>query len=357
MSKIIINARFLTQSITGVQRFAVEICRELRKLDSEILFVSPHNIVHSDLAEEFAVKIVGKRIGHYWEKIELPNYINRHHMDALLVNLCNSAPLFYRKQIVTLHDVAVYKNPSWFSKLFVILYKLMSPIIVKNAKRIITVSQFSKDEIVRFLRVDPDKIDVISNSVSHFHVSAPTTPPLINGKYILCVGSVEPRKNLIRLLKAFSLINTIEYKLVVVGGKNKLFNGLSLDTELNDDTLDNIIFTGYVSDDELINLYSNAIAFIYPSLYEGFGIPPLEAMKFGCPTIVSNISSLPEICDDASLYVDPFSVESIQEGLLQLILSSDTRERLIEKGSQQVLKFSWQKSASLLYSIIKTYSN
>jgi glycosyltransferase involved in cell wall biosynthesis len=80
-------------------------------------------------------------------------------------------------------------------------------------------------------------------------------------------------------------------------------------------------------------------------------------MKFGCPTIVSNISSLPEICDDASLYVDPFSVESIQEGLLQLILSSDTRERLIEKGSQQVLKFSWQKSASLLYSIIKTYSN
>lgn len=354
-TKIIINARFLTQAVTGVQRFAVEICRELKKIDSDIIFLSPSNISNVELAEEFSAKIIGKKTGHYWEKVELPFYLNKYYNGALLVNLCNSAPIFYKKQIITLHDVAVYKNSQWFSKSFELLYKIMTPLIVKTALKVVTVSNYSKQEIIKYLGISPAKIEVVGNSVSHLKITDFQNQSNPYGNYILCVGSLEPRKNITNLIDAF-LLSSIpkDYKLVIVGGKNKLFNTLKLDQRIDADDESRIVFTGYVTDEELSVLYGNAKVFFYPSLYEGFGIPPLEAMLHHCPVIVSNTSSLPEVCGDAALYVNPYDVSDMALQLTQLISDYEPiKTRLHNEADIQLSKYSWEKSAEKLYSIIQ----
>lgn len=353
---IFVNARFLTQPITGVQRFAIEICKELQRIDRNILFVTPSNILHKEIAKLLNASIIGFNEGHVWEKIDLPIYL-KSHGSPLLVNLCNTSPLFYVNQITTIHDMAVFECPNWFSKKFRILYKFSYPYIVKNSKKVITVSHFSKKEIIKYLSVNADQIEVIYNSINHF------TEPFIldentikNNKYILCVGSVEPRKNLISVIKAFQKLTFLSYKLIIVGGKNKLFNSLNLGEIIDPANLDRIVFTGYLSDVELIQLYKNASIFLYPSLYEGFGIPPLEAMLYGCPTIVSNKASLPEVCGNASLYVDPLDIRDIASKLTTLIENKGgIREGLIQKGRIQSAKYSWEKSAQQLHAIIQRY--
>lgn len=349
LPKIVINARFLTQPITGVQRFAVEICKELQKKNENIVFVCPSNILHKDIAQLLKVKVIGYNTGHLWEKIDLPVYL-RLHGNPLLINLCNTSPLFYSNQIVTIHDMAVFENPSWFTKKFVLLYKFVYPLMVLNSKKVLTVSEFSRKEIQKYLNVKIDKIEVIYNSVDHCRVFTGESQNKY-GKYILCVGSVEPRKNLKNLIKAFDLASLPDdYNLVIVGGKNKLFNSLPLDDSPK--LLDKVIFTGYVSDEELSYLYQHAKVFVYPSLYEGFGIPPLEAMFYGCPTIISNTSSLPEVCGDASLYINPYHTQSIVTQIEHLLSNKDTRDKLVADGYKQVLKYSWKESGMKLYKLV-----
>lgn len=349
-----VNARFLTQPITGVQRFAIEISKELKKIGENIIFVSPYNIIDKELANELDTKIIGNRTGHSWEKIDLLLFLHQNNK-PFLVNLCNSSPLLYFNQILTLHDMAVFENPSWFSRTFRILYKIMIPIIAKTSRRIITVSEFSKKEIIKYLGISATNIDVIHNGVTECICKQEFYNPQF-GNYILCVGSIEPRKNLLNLIKAFKqAIVPKDYKLVIVGGKNKLFRLDNLQIPFNDSLIERIKFTGYVNDEQLSYLYKNAQVFIYPSLYEGFGIPPLEAMLHSCPTIVSNISSLPEICGSASLYVNPIDANDIASKLSQLVQNRNSlKENLIENGKRQVAKYSWEKSALKLYTIIQT---
>lgn len=349
---IYINARFLTQPVTGVQRFAIEMCKELVKNNLQIQLIAPNNIISKVLAKELGVKIIGSRTGHMWEKIDLPLYLLTQ-KSPLLINLCNTSPLFYKNQFVTIHDMAVFENPHWFSKKFSLFYKLMYPLMIFGSKKVLTVSNFSKQEILKYLNIDPSKVEVIYNSVDHFKINEKEIKLNIYGKYLLCVGSVEPRKNLLSVIKAFQVLNLSDYKLVIVGGKNKLFNVLQLSEIISNEFHDKIIFTGYVSDEELSTLYINAVVFIYPSLYEGFGIPPLEAMKHGCVTMVSNSSSLPEICGNASFYINPTNNEEIVEKLKFLVENEGLKTTLINQGYSQVLKYSWRKSAQNLLSIIE----
>lgn len=347
MSNIYVNARFLTQPITGVQRFAVEICKELQKINENIVFVCPSNILHQDIAQLLNVKIIGYNKGHLWEKVDLPLYL-RLHGNPLLISLGNTSPLFYRNQIVTIHDMAVFENPSWFTKKFVLLYKFVYPLMVFNSRKVLTVSEFSKREIQKYLKVKSDKIEVIYNSVDHCIIPNPNSYNEY-GNYILCVGSVEPRKNLKNLIKAFSRASIpSDFKLVIVGGKNKLFNSLSLDNEADSELLSRVVFTGYVSDEKLSCLYQHAKVFVYPSLYEGFGIPPLEAMFYGCPTIVSNTSSLPEVCRDMSTYIDPTNASDITEAITKQLSRID----LSMDFTKLISTYSWKQSALKLVSII-----
>jgi glycosyltransferase involved in cell wall biosynthesis len=344
---IVINARFLTQKLTGVQRFAIEIARHLKALMPSAKFVAPSNIIHHQLATELGVTIIGKRTGAAWEQIDLPLYLKKNEK-PFLINLCNVAPLFYSNQAITLHDVAFLVNPGWFNKNFVRFYKFLIPRIAKKAQIVFTVSDFSKSEIVKYIGIDPRKIKVIYNGVSDLAIPKYTGAGY--GRYILTVGSIDKRKNILNLIEAFKLTTSKYLKLIIVGDVNSIFNNRGNEMLK---TNGNIIFTGRVDDAHLAGLYMQAQMFVYPSLYEGFGLPPIEAMQYGCPTLVSDIPSLREVCGDASLYLDPLDTNDISKKIELLLNDEDLRNSLIEKGKQNSNRFSWKVSAKQIVNTIE----
>jgi glycosyltransferase involved in cell wall biosynthesis len=345
---IVVNARFLTQKLTGVQRFAIEIARHLKALTPSVKFVAPSNIIHHQLAAELDVAIIGKRSGVAWEQIDLPRYLKKNET-PFLINLCNVAPLFYNNQAITLHDVAFLVNPDWFSKNFVRFYKFLIPRIAKKAQIVFTVSDFSKSEIVKYIGIDPRKIKVIYNGVSD--LAAPKYAGAGYGRYILTVGSIDKRKNILNLIEAFKLTTNKDLKLVIVGDVNSIFNNQGNEMLR---TNGNVMFTGRVDDAQLAGLYMQAQMFVYPSLYEGFGLPPIEAMQYGCPTLVSNIPSLREVCGDASLYLDPLDTNDISKRIDLLLNDGDLRNSLIKKGKQNSNRFSWKVSAKQIAKTVET---
>ena len=164
---------------------------------------------------------------------------------------------------------------------------------------------------------------------------------------------VKVRKNFKNLILAFNRLDIEDLELIIVGSDHSVFKNQDLKKVIQSNK--HTHFTGYLSDDELAQLYKNAMLFIYPSLYEGFGIPPLEAMAFGCPTIVSNITSLPEVCGDAAYYVDPYDINDIAKGMKEVLENDNLRSNLINKGYDRVKLFSWEKSAMKIIEVIKKY--
>ena len=347
--KLVVNARFLTKPITGVQRFAIEISRRLRNYLDDVSFVSPKNIVHRELFSELGAKVVGSHTGYLWEQVDLVRYLRKMN-SPLLLNLENTAPIWYRYKITTLHDIGFIRYPEFYARSFSTFYRLFTPFVVKTSIKIITVSEFSKNEIITKYKLPSSKVEVIYNAVNEkFH-------PLINEKkykenYILAVSSLNRRKNFEGLLLAFSKLSNENVKLYVVGEENRVFGKGGIKEELRN--VPKVRFLGRMDDDRLIELYSNALFFVFPSFYEGFGLPPLEAQACGCPVIVSNRSSLPEIYKDTALYCDPDDVEDIKNKMKMLIERSDLREDLREKGLFNVKRFSWDLSAKKLADVIK----
>jgi glycosyltransferase involved in cell wall biosynthesis len=239
---IVVNSRFLTQPISGVQRFAIEISKELKKSNLKIVFLAPKNILHHELAEELDVKLLGKLKGHLWEQIELQAYVFKHH--AFLISFCNTGPFFVKNQIVTIHDLCFKIHPEWFSKSFSLFYNLLIPQLVKISKAIITVSNVSKNELMLMFNVPEKKIIVIYNAVASIFEEKGMTNiveserPIIDD-YILTVSSHHPRKNFDRLVNAFKNIKYEKLKLCIVGNMYENFNS----KELSD--VDNVLYLNY----------------------------------------------------------------------------------------------------------------
>ncbi|MGL5357209.1 MAG: glycosyltransferase family 4 protein [Cetobacterium sp.] len=333
---IIINGRFLSQGITGVQRFAHEIIRELDKIVSpgEYKILAPQNIMYKELKyQNIEIEICGNMKGHLWEQIELPYYVKKN--KGKLINLCNTAPIL-KPGIVAIHDIQTKVYPEFFSKKFQLWYNILNGFNIKNAEKIITVSEFSKSEIVKHYKVSDKKIEVIYNGWQHMdRIEKDETIleklDVKKDEYILGVSSMNPNKNFKYILGLAKLHP--EYKFVIVGKKNsEVFKDGTIEE------LDNLTWAGYVSDEELKGLYSNAKAFIFPSFYEGFGIPPLEAIASGCKNIfVSNTSCLPEIYRDYVNYFNPQTIEKQNEN---------------KKNSKKILDiYSWKISAKKLQQI------
>jgi glycosyltransferase involved in cell wall biosynthesis len=348
---IYINARFLTQPITGVQRYGIEISLGLKKLlGNEVVFVTSQNVIHKDIAEALEAEVIGKRIGHYWEQFDLPRYLKAKGC-PLLLNLANTAPIFYKNKISTIHDVAFRVYPKIYSRQFLWFYRVLIPRVLSSSKHIITVSEFSKKEIQKYYNVDESKISVIYNAVSE-NFTEKKNGTLSKEKYFLAVSSLNERKNFQLILYAFNELKQSypEYSLYIIGDlKNRSFETLYIENYASEQ----IKFLGRASDVQLVEYYSNAYAFLYPSFYEGFGIPPLEAQACGCPIIVSNASCLPEIFVDSALYCDPFSIKSLGNKMIELITKQQIRSILIAKGFRNVERFSWERSCELLKIILK----
>ncbi|SKA76598.1 Glycosyltransferase involved in cell wall bisynthesis [Caloramator quimbayensis] len=255
--------------------------------------------------------------------------------------------------IVTIHDLSFYKYPEMFSQMSRTLKQRLTPLSIKRASLIIADSNSTRNDIIEYFQTAAEKIRVIYPGKPNFRkinditiVENIKNKYGIKGRYILGVCTLEPRKNLKRLVQAFEIIYKYynDIYLVLVGQKGWLYDDLMLKIE-NSFIKDRIITTGYISKKELECIYSGAEVFVYPSLYEGFGLPPLEAMCCGVPVVVSNSSSLPEVVGDAGIYCDPYSIESIAESVLSILKNQEIKKHLSIEGIKRSEKFSWQKAA------------
>ena len=349
---IYINGRFLLQTQTGVNRFAYELCKALSKLNvSFALLCPPGRIQPCYDVSDFKIQVCGWGKSHVWEQIALPIYWNTIKGDKLLLNFTGLGPIAVKKKIMTIHDMGLWVTPEWYSKSYVALYKLLTPLSAKTSLKVLTVSNFSKREIVRLLNISPNNIEIVYNAVPSFFNNKVKNENVQDGcseKYILAVSSIDPRKNFERLVNAFSLLKNEDIKLYIVGGQNRIFNN-----KQNVDGTDTIKWLGRISDEDLKRYYQNALAFIYPSLYEGFGIPAIEAMALDCPVIASDIPVMHEVCGNAAFYINPYSEKDIAQGIKDVLLNENLREQIQREARKQLMSFSWEKSAKKLLSIIK----
>lgn len=261
------------------------------------------------------------------------------------ISMCADLPF-----IVTVHDLERICFP--FSKQEPVEEASLrsDAAAIQKADAIIAVSKNTKKDLIKYLRVPEDKITVVYNGVNH-SAFKPTYLPISPVPYILYVGSERPRKNLGRLLDAFSELKKIprfaDLKLIKCGGpgRSDSFRDVTLQ-KIKELGLDSeVVFVDLLSDDLLSAYYSSARALIYPSLYEGFGLPVLEAMACDCPVITSNVSSLPEVAGDSAMLIDPFNVQNIYDAINRLLTDDVLRNELIIKGKQHCISFSWEKTA------------
>jgi glycosyltransferase involved in cell wall biosynthesis len=359
MRPIYINGKFFGQATTGAQRFATEMVLALDSLlagGSEVRSCDFVLLVPVGVGERVPplkkiriVEVCGFK-SHLWEQISLPVFVR----GAFLINLSGSAPLLKWKQIFTIFDAAIFDFPQAYSKIFLMWYYFLFGAQVRFCYSLVTISRYSRDRLCLHLNVKPERFELIPCGADHIcriesDDSILEKYGLQRNSYLLAVGSANPSKNFSALIKAFSDLEDHEsIRLVVVGGSNP-----AVFVEQN--VIDNfhIVRTGRVDDSQLKALYTHARGFVFPSLYEGFGIPPLEAMTCGCPVIASNLNSIHEVCGDAIGYFDPTSIDSMKIALKRIIGDSSWREWLRAAGRDKVKKYTWEAAAVQLLRHLK----
>lgn len=359
--RIGIDALMIDETPTGVGRYAINLINMIdKKINDdksiEVYIQKKAKVYFKDL-KNIHLKLIGdfssnkERI--IFQQIKLPLIIKNdkidmmHYIDYLIPIFCN-IPF-----IVTIHDLSFYHR-DFYNASIAFFKRLISGLAIKKSKSIICVSDFTKrtienkykinnkaktiylgyDKIYKKINIqNSDKLDLIKSKYK------------LKNKFILFVGTVEQRKNIRNLISAYKVIeNKIEHQLIIAGKKGWMFDEIfKMVEELN--LKEKVIFTDYIKNEEMLYLYNLADLFVFPSFYEGFGIPPLEAMACGCPVIVSNTTSLPEVTGDAAILVDPNSVEDIADSMFNIITNRDLNNTLREKSLIQARKFSWEKCA------------
>jgi len=324
------------------------------KLDQELLLYSQEN------SEDLNTT---KRL--FWENIALPRKAKSDEVDLLHIPAFAPSLRGSFKLVVTVHDMIGRLFPQHLSFGSRVYWDKWMPQSVKRADRIIAISENTKRDIVQHLKIPVEKIEVIPLAPDPLF-SVDRNPKLlsetknkfsISDRFILSVGTIEPRKNLFRIIEAYSELRKkrdVKQQLVVVGfqkfARGKSYEQVRLkvaELGLEQD----IIFTGYVTDEDLRALYNAADLFLFPSLYEGFGLPPLEAMACGVPVVTSNNSSIPEVVGDAALKIDPQDINQIVDATDQSLKDYALRQKLIRAGFAQVKKYSWKKTAERTWQV------
>lgn len=339
---VVINGKFYSQTVTGVQRYAREIVLELDKIANPNEIVIAINSQAHDLPILKNIKTVniGRLTGTLWEQLSLPFYIIKN--KAICVNFCNMAPIL-TPHIVTIHDVSYKVNKRFFSKKFSLWYNFVFDLIIKRIKQIITVSKFSKNEICRVYHKKFQNITVTYNGWQHFKrieydENALKKYGLREGKYFFAMSSMAPNKNFRWIAEAAS--HNPKDIFAVSGAVNQKVFGDIFDFKIPE----NLKFLGYVNDEEAKTLMKSCKAFLFPTFYEGFGIPPLEALSVGAKVIVSDASCMHEIFGDVVYYIDPCNSNIDLDVLLKNNVSD---------AGKALKKYDWSKSARLVYDTIK----
>ena len=343
-NKIAINARFYSHRLTGMQRYGAVLAE---RFQAEADCIRP------------ATPMKGMK-GHLWEQVRLPMAAR----GKLLWSPNNTGPITVSNQVCTIHDLIPLDRPEWFSPKFSAWYKWLLPKLVRRVAHIIAISEFTKGRIVDSLGVKPERVTVVPNGVdaaaqleSNALEDVRAKLGITSRNYLLCLGSLEPRKNVKRLVDAWGRIQPRlpdDLQLVIAGGQasSQVFAGM----ELGGNT-PGVAFTGYVNDGDLPALYAGALALVYPSLYEGFGLPPLEAMAYGTPVITSNTTSLPEVVGSDALLVDPENVEELGAAMERMVLDTSLRQSLSARGRERSQAYSWDKTARLTWQILAAHAS
>ncbi|MBI3120545.1 MAG: glycosyltransferase family 4 protein [Candidatus Kerfeldbacteria bacterium] len=369
--KIGIDARFYGPQEKGLGRYVQKLIEHLQVLDHEnsyVVFLQPDRIKDFPIpSPKWRAVAAPYRWYTISEQLKMPKLLSQEHVDFMHFPHFN-VPIFYRgPYLITIHDLIITKHPKRRAStlgpftywLKYAAYKFVVANAVRKASRILTVSKHSKKEIQDYYHIPEDRIVVTYEAadpprdlpalhdIAHYNIHAP---------YLLYVGNAHPHKNLERLLSAFAQFREEhpEYSLVLVGSHDYFYQRLMQEAETSKLNT-NVIFPGFVPDEDLGLLYAQATAYVFPSMSEGFGLPPLEAMYRGTPVVSSNATCLPEILGDAVLYMDPMHVSAIAHAMEQIVTDQELRNQLIERGRQQVQRFSWDRMAKETLAIYQSF--
>ncbi|TXN75924.1 glycosyltransferase [Methylobacterium sp. WL18] len=343
-----INGRFLTQNTTGVQRYAMNVSSAVGQImaidQMTVPLLGPKTAIDPGVAG-LTLKNVGPFRGHVWEQSTLPIV-----WTDWLLNLCNTAPACKSNQIVCIHDANVFIAPESYGKGFRQFYKALQPILARRSAKITTVSQYSADQIAKYLSLNSSNIAVLSNGhehvfnwdpkkAKHAHAQLRRYPDGQLRPFVLALGSQARHKNLGLLFGLADRLAALNLDLVIAGGQSGIFAHELIQRSTNVNHL------GFVTDHDLAYLLESALCLAFPSFTEGFGLPALEAMALGCPVISTDRASLPEICGNAALLASPNEPELWIEHIEALLGSRSLCQELAGRGRCQATKFSWAKTA------------
>ncbi len=359
----------------GIGEYAYQLLMEFSKIQNIRFQVYLKDLPREDLPKEtknWQYIIVKPR--KFWTQIGLPFYLFTHSPKPdVFFTPSHYAPRFSPvPTAISIMDIAYLKFPELFASKDLYQLREWTKYSAHNAKKIFTISASSKSDIIKEYHTKSENVivtypgikNISANELNKTGIRVPLEKNMneVNKKfkiaenYILFVGTLQPRKNITRLIEAFSKVlkrtKKKDLELVIVGKKGWEYEGI-LEAPEKFGVSDKVKFLDFVEDKDLPLLYKNALCYVLPSLYEGFGLPVLEAMKYGCPVITSNVSSMPEAGGNAALYVDPTNVEDIIEKIVMLIDDEKLRKELITKGQEQIKKFSWEKTAKETLEILK----
>jgi len=343
----------------GIGTYIRNLLRELAALDHETEYV-----IISRPDDGLAVQALGANFrpvaetaGNYSlsEQIAIPRLLKRERVDLFHAPHYVLPPLVGCPSVVTIHDCIHLMFPQYLPNRWALTYARTSiTMAARRATRVLTVSESSKRDILRFVDVPPGKIDVIYNSFDPRFGVEPDADTVdrvreryqLQSQFVLYAGNVKPHKNLERLIEAFHIVRSRgleQLKLILIGDEISKYTALR--RAVHRHQLHNYVrFLGYLPEDTLAVMYRLAGVFVFPSLYEGFGLPPLEAMASGTPVVTSNVSSLPEVAGDAAVLVDPYSAEAIADGMYRVLTDNNLRSDLRRRGPERARQFSWESS-------------
>ncbi|MCE3281072.1 MAG: a-glycosyltransferase [Bacteroidetes bacterium] len=370
--KIVVNTRLLLKNkLEGIGWFSYETLKRITANHPEHHFIflfdrePDEEFIFSDNVTPLILSPQARHpiLFYLWFEFSVAGILNKMKPDLFLSPDGYLSLSANCKQLAVIHDLNFEHYPNDVSFTVRKYYKYFFPRFARKASRIATVSEFSKNDIIKTYSIDPSKIDVVYNGCNtNYAPVSDEIKKLTRNKYsgdkeyFLFVGALHPRKNIARLFQAFDKFrksSVSDVKLLIVGAKYYWTKEIRASYE-NMQFKNDVVFTGRLNSEELNKVLGSALALTYVPYFEGFGIPILEAFNCHTPVITSNVTSMPEVAGDAALLVDPFSVDSIADGLLQIYQQPELRKTLIEKGIIRNRNFSWAKTADALWeSVLK----
>ena len=369
--KIAVNTRFLLKNkMAGLGHFTNETMKRITKNHPEhefiFLFDRPFSdeFIYSDNIKPVVLFPPARHpiLFIWWFEYSIAKYLKNNPVDVFIspdnfLSLTTNTP-----SVLVIHDLAFEHYPENIPWTYKLHYKYFMPKFAQKATRIVAVSNATKEDIVDAYKINKDKIDVIHlganpafTELDTYKKSEIRQKYTGGNEYFISVSTIEPRKNFVRLLQAFDNFKAKDeqnIKLLIVGSvgwqTKEIFN---IYKNLN--FKDDVIWFGYASNDTLSELINASLCLAFVSIFEGFGLPIIEANSCGCPVITSNVSSMPEVANDAAYYVDPFSINSITDAFYEIANDKDLRSNLVLKGRKNKNRFSWDKTAKVLWSVIE----